>query len=97
MYLQQAQLWLATAAELLCCPPQLVTAAYQRWPRSMPLLQAVRLLLTPLLLPVLLLQVVTAAYQRWLSSETRTDDITVVIIRFSGLENEVPSAAALQG
>lgn len=39
------------------------------------------------------LSVVAESYRLWLQHETRTDDITMVVIQFQGLEEETPQLA----
>ncbi len=39
------------------------------------------------------LSVVAESYRLWLQHETRTDDITMVVIQFQGLEDEAPQMA----
>jgi hypothetical protein len=39
------------------------------------------------------LSVVAESYRLWLQHETRTDDITMIVIQFQGLEDEAPQMA----
>lgn len=37
--------------------------------------------------------VVAESYRLWLQHETRTDDITMIVVQFQGLEDEPPQLA----
>lgn len=39
------------------------------------------------------LSVVAQSYGRWLDHETRTDDITMIILQFVGLDQQAPPVA----
>lgn len=39
------------------------------------------------------LSVVAESYRLWLQHETRTDDITMVVLQLSGLQDEAPQMA----